>query len=152
MRKVEFFFAYGKRKRQKLSYICYCMHCKLILMKTIWIFLFTAIFSGSYAQERKQLSEPQYIIVQYTTGEAWNHKKPAHEQAFFREHSQHLSELRKKQIILIGGRFSDTGMLILKADHVTTAAELINADAAIIHKTFKAEIAPFDPFYGGCVQ
>ncbi len=118
-------------------------------MKTILIFLFTTICSISYAQEKKQSSEPQYFLVHYTTGEAWNHSKPTHEQAFFREHSQHLSELRKKQIILIGGRFSDTGMLILKADHETAAAELIHADAAIIHKTFKAEIAPFDPFNGG---
>lgn len=105
----------------------------------------------SYAQE-SQKEEASYFIVLYTIGEKWDTTKVAHEQEYFAEHSIHLGELRKTNKVAMGARYSDTGMLIIRAGTEKEAKALITEDHAIQNNVFKAEIFPFDPFYKGCIE
>jgi hypothetical protein len=115
--------------------------------------ILSAFVTAAFAQEHSNPARAtEYFIVIYTTGSGWNKSKPANEQTHFKEHTEHLSELRKANKIDIGGRYSDIGMLLLKAKGEDEAREMITSDVAIKNKLFKAEIFPFDPFYKGCVR
>jgi hypothetical protein len=115
--------------------------------------LISALAITASAQEHSNPArETEYFIVIYTTGSGWNKSKTANEQTYFKEHSEHLSALRKANKIDIGGRYSDIGMLILKAKGEDEAGEMITSDVAIKNKLFKVEIFPFDAFYKGCVR
>ena len=112
-----------------------------------------AIFVNmSFSQDIDNKDGHEYFIVLYTIGENWDTTKKTHEQLYFKEHSTHLSELRKNGIITIGGRYSDTGMIILLAKDETEAKNLITEDDAIQNKIFAARVFPFNPFYKGCIE
>ena len=120
-------------------------------MKTL--LLAAAIFINvSYSQENKSKDEHQYFIVLYTIGENWDTTKQTHEQLYFKDHSTHLSELRKNKTIAIGGRYSNTGLIIIQAKDEKEAKDLITNDKAIQNKIFKAEIFSFNAFYKGCIE
>lgn len=123
------------------------------MMKTIFLTLFVTLFATLvFSQETTSKDNYEYFMVLYTLGENWDTTKQTHEQLFFKEHSLHLSELRKSEKITIGGRYSDKGMIILKAKDENEAKTAITKDIAIQNKIFKVEIFPFDPFYNGCVE
>lgn len=122
-------------------------------MKTFLIaIMILASTMVSFSQETTSNAKNDFFVVLYTIGENWDTTKQTHEQLYFKEHSTHLSELRKTKKISIGGRYSDTGMLLLKAKDKAEAQNLITNDIAIKNKIFKVEIFSFDPFYEGCVE
>ena len=108
--------------------------------------------SATFSQDNKALDSSAYFIVLYTVGESWDTTKQFHEQAYFNEHSSYLGTLRKTKKIVIGARYSDTGMIVIKAKDETEANRLITEDIAIQHKLFNADIYPFGPFYSGCIE
>ena len=119
-------------------------------MKTICmtIIMTTSAMVG-FSQDTINKNINKYFVVLYTIGENWDTTKQTHEQLYFKEHSSHLSELRKAKTIIIGGRYSDTGMILLKAKDETDAQETITKDISIHNKIFKANFFPFNPFYKG---
>jgi uncharacterized protein YciI len=102
--------------------------------------------------DQQQSSSDSLFVVIYTAGENWEKIKAANEQAYFKEHSSFLSKLRSDETIVIGGRFSDKGMIIIKADDYNSAVNIINSDRAVIVKTFNSEIYPINFFYNGCIE
>ena len=104
------------------------------------------------AQSSADGDDLQKFIVLYTLGESWDATKNPQEQTYFADHSAHLQSLRKDSVIVIGARYSDTGMLIIQARDETAAHELIKSDLAIKNELFKVEIHMFSPFYKGCVE
>lgn len=99
-------------------------------------------------------AEPAPVLtffVEYRTGAGWDHAKPPHEQKFFAEHSAHLKRLREEGRILVGGRHTDKGVLIMQAASADELKRLLNEDPAIINRLFVVESNPFQVFYGGCV-
>ncbi|WP_394974569.1 hypothetical protein [uncultured Croceitalea sp.] len=115
----------------------------------VLLFLFFPILL--IAQESPQKSD-QYFIALYTVGENWDVKKSPGEQLYFKEHSSFLSQLRKDKIIVTGARYSDTGMLILKATDFKTIESMLQQDLAIQNKLFELEIHPYASFYKGCIE
>jgi len=114
--------------------------------------LFTLTVIITFGQAKSDSTTEKHFIVLYTTGENWDFDKPYHEQAYFNEHSANLSKLRKTGKISIGARYSDTGMIVLKAENLKKAQALILSDPAVINEIFKAEIHPLYPFYNGCLE
>jgi hypothetical protein len=53
-------------------------------------------------------------MVAYTIGSNWDMAKQPHEQSYFKEHSMHLSTLRKSGAILAGARAAEKGLIILR--------------------------------------
>lgn len=122
------------------------MRISLLLL----IIILTATVSK--AQNAATDSASQYFVALYTTGKSWDATKQFYEQTYFNEHSAHLSALRKSGNIATGGRYSDTGMIIIKAANEIEAQNLVNADPAIRNALFSVSVFPFDPFYSGCIE
>ena len=120
-------------------------------MKILFIII-ALLFNDSLPQNTQNKDENKYFVVLYTIGETCDTTKQTHEQSYFKEHSTHLSELRKNEIITIGGRYSDTGLIIIQAKDEKEVHHLITKDVAIQNKTFRVEIFPFNPFYKGCIE
>ena len=117
----------------------------------ICILLLVSILSCFKCLAQDSTKQERFIVL-YTTGENWDTTKQFYEQAYFKEHSAHLSALRKAKRIQLGGRYSNTGMILITAKDETEANELITKDEAIKHKLFNTKIYPFDAFYKGCID
>lgn len=92
------------------------------------------------------------FVVIYTTGPQWDNAKSAYDQAYFNDHSSFMSKLRKEGATLLGARYSNKGMLVIKAADLTAAQQLVAGDKSVINKTFNAEVFAANFFYTGCVK
>lgn len=118
-------------------------------MKKVFIVLSVLTFPFlNYSQEM----EDNYFIALYTVGDLWDSNKSPGEQTYFKEHSAHLSKLRSDSIIVIGARYSETGMIILKSKNLAEAKNLLLEDIAVKNNLFRVEIHPFQPFYKGNLE
>jgi hypothetical protein len=96
-------------------------------------------------------AELPLFIVHFTTGPAWVEGKPFGEQLHAREHSANLQRLRGRGSILIGARYGETGMVILRAESEDRARAEIDLDLAVRSGIFKYTLSELRPFYNGCV-
>ena|SRR5687767_10777295 len=117
---------------------------------TIVLVTFMMAVSPSFAQTNNQDSI-KYFVVLYTVGEAWDTTKQFYEQKHFDDHSNFLSKLRKEKLIPMGARYSDTGMIILKAKTEKEAWQIMEGDNSVKNKLFKFELYEMDVFYEGCI-
>ncbi|MCB1023956.1 MAG: hypothetical protein KDB79_06195 [Acidobacteria bacterium] len=108
--------------------------------------------SGEITAEYTEKVQNNYFIVFYSLGKNWDSSKAPNEQLYFKDHSQHLSKLRKEKRISIGGRYGEKGLLILKALDLAEAEKRINEDIAMKNDLFSVEIYPFAPFYNGSIK
>lgn len=122
-------------------------------MKKLFLLLFSmAVVQITYAQEKPEEEKDQYFILIYSPGELWDSSKSPSEQQYFAEHSAHLRDLRNKERITIGGRYSDKGLIILKSKDETEAKEIAESDVSVQNKLFKVEIFLLNAFYKGCID
>lgn len=119
-------------------------------MKYLLIGICLSIALNGYSQNTKK--EKSYFVVLYTIGETWDTTRQYHEQKYFEDHSNYLSSLRKNKEIVMGARYSDTGMIIIEAKDEIEAKAIVNKDEAVKNKLFKAEVFLFEPFYSGCIK
>ncbi len=120
-------------------------------MKAVLILCFTiGVPFVVFSQEHQDI-QPHFIAL-YTLGESWDMEKQPGEQAYFKEHSGFLSNLRKEKQIILGARYSDTGIIILKADDLEAAKAMLHQDIALQKKLFNVEVYPFNAFYKGCIE
>ena len=94
--------------------------------------------------------KPVFAIV-FRTGPAWDAGKPPAEQAFFADHSKNLRALREEGRLLLGGRFSDQGLVLVQAASQEEAQGFVDRDPSVKNGTFRAEVHRFAPFVAGCV-
>lgn len=102
----------------------------------------------AYSQEK---SDSLYIAT-YTTGPTWDSNLSPDKQAYFKEHSAHLSGLRKAGVIVLGARFAEKGMIVLSAKSFAEAKRILFNDPAIENKLFQIDLQKFNLFYPGCVE
>lgn len=91
---------------------------------------------------------PLYAI-EIRTGPSWDSAKRPQDQAFFREHSAHLKRLRDEGRLLVGARYGDKGLLVLRAASEEDAHALVKADPSMQAGTFAYTLAELRVFYGG---
>ena len=91
------------------------------------------------------------FAVEIKTGPAWDAAKPPQEQAYFREHSARLRQLREQGLLVLGARYADKGLIILRAAGEAEAHALMQADPSMQAKVFGYELHEFRVFYGGSV-
>ena len=89
------------------------------------------------------------FAIHFTTGPAWDNAKPANEQKFFTEHSANLARLRSAGVLVIGARYGDKGLIIVRASSVSTALAHLAGDPSIAGGVFKVTVDEFTPFYHG---
>ena len=120
----------------------------MLTMRTLLsAFIILLAFSNiGYSQENEKL-----FAMIYSKGNAWNENIATSEQAYFKAHTRHLQRLRKQGKILMGGRYSNLGFMILKAEDAEKAEMITKQDSSVVGGTFKVELFEFHPFYSGCI-
>ncbi len=125
------------------------MH-KTILTGLCGIFVVFAGLLSVSADER--VPDEQLFIIHYTTGTAWLPDAPFSDQPHAREHSENLRRLREAGRLILGARYDDKGIILLRAPSEAEARAQIERDPAIGAGVFTYELSPFLPFYDGCVE
>ena len=97
-------------------------------------------------------AETKLFTMIYTPGEKWDQSIPFSQQPFSKEHSMHLQKLRKEGRIVIGGRYSDKGFMLLKAKDSLEADAIIKLDPSVTHQIFDVALFEFSTFYEGCIE
>lgn len=92
------------------------------------------------------------FLVQFTVGDAWSKEKAPAQQPYFAEHSANLKRLRTEGKLLLGGRYSDKGIIIVRGASEEAVRAEIDQDPSVVNHTFNAVVYPFGTFYDGCVE
>jgi uncharacterized protein YciI len=111
----------------------------------------TASPIASVAPESPTPAPPRFFAVEFRTGPKWDAAQPPNAQAHFQDHSQNLQRLRKEGRILLGGRYTDRGLLILTGASEDDVRGLFAADPSVANGVFVFDVWEFRPFYSGCV-
>ena len=91
------------------------------------------------------------FLVQFSLGPAWAAGKPPQEQPRFKEHGANLKRLRDDGKIVLGARYSDKGMVVLRFASEEQARAEIAADPGVQAGIFTFELFELRPFYDGCL-
>ena len=86
-------------------------------------------------------------IVHFQTGARWDAALEPVEQSGFKEHSANLNRLRKAGVIVFGARYGDLGLIVLKAESLGAATELMQADPGVASGIFDVRIEALNVFY-----
>jgi len=92
------------------------------------------------------------FAVRFTVGPNWDAAKAPNEQAHFAEHSANLSRLRKEGVLVIGARFGEVGLVVLRLPDEEAVKAQLARDPSIERGTFKAQIDRFMPFMHGSTR
>jgi uncharacterized protein YciI len=92
------------------------------------------------------------FAVSFRTGPGWDNAKPPNEQKHFGDHSANLRKLRQEGRILLGGRFGDVGLILLRATGDEEARALLAVDPSITAGVFVADVQPWSTFMAGTVE
>ena len=125
--------------------IRHCGHTGILLWKIMLLCLFGL---SAFAQQSEQDS---LFAMEYTTGKNWDDGKKAHEQEYHEAHSSYLKKLREAGSIVLGGRYGDKELLVVKAESLAQAMLVTQQDSAVKFHTFQVSVYPFNALYPGYV-
>lgn len=114
--------------------------------------LVVLIAAGSARPPLQEEADGALFLVQFSLGPAWDPAKGPAEQDAFAEHSGNLGRLRGEGRIVLGARYSDKGMIVLRAATEEAARAEIEADPGVVAGIFTFELHALAPFYGGCLD
>jgi uncharacterized protein YciI len=92
------------------------------------------------------------FLVTFSLGPNWVQDKAPPEQVGFREHGQNLGRLRKEEKIVLGARYADKGMIVLRAESLEAVQAEMAADPGVVAGLFTFEAHPLQTFYDGCLE
>lgn len=124
-------------------------------LRWIVVLCLTAVVPFTSAQEAAPPSPagaPRLFAVVFRTGPAWDASQPPGRQRHFQEHSANIARLRAEGRAVLGGRFADMGLLLVRADSEAEARSLLAADASLAAGTFTADVHPWTTFAAGCLE
>src|SRR5688572_13125398 len=104
------------------------------------------------SQEAAPPPTAKLYAVAVRTGASWDQSKPPASQAHFKEHSANIRRLGTEGKLALGGRFGDTGLLLVRAESETAARALFDADPSIAAGTFRVDVHEWRTFAPGCVE
>lgn len=105
-----------------------------------------ATVSGSSAQSVDSL-----WALRFTTGPGWRADVAPGAQVGFAAHSRNLARLRGEGRILMGGRFADVGLMVIRAGSEGEVRRMLAPDSAVAAGVFQAAIDPWRTIYEGAV-
>lgn len=119
--------------------------------------LVLGLLSGAAAQTAPAASAAQasaepvlpLFAIEIKTGPAWDKSRAPQDQAHFREHSLHLRRLREQGVLVMGARYADKGLVVLRAAHESEVHALLKGDPSIQAGVFQYELHEFRVFYSG---
>ncbi len=106
-------------------------------MKTTLTALLSLLFASALAAQTPPTPPtpaPKMFAVRLTTGPAWDTAKPPHDQAGMREHSANIARMRREGVLVLGARFGDTGLIVLRGPDAAAAQAQFAPDPAAAAK------------------
>jgi uncharacterized protein YciI len=94
----------------------------------------------------------QLFAILFRTGPAWDRAKAPGEQSHFKEHSANIARLEGEGRLVVGGRFSELGLLLVRAASREEAQSWVDRDPAVAAGVFMAEVHPWSTFAAGCLE
>lgn len=92
---------------------------------------------------------PRMFAVRLTTGPAWDAARPPNDQAGMREHSANIARMRREGVLVLGARFGEVGLLVLRVPDAAAARAQFEPDPTIAAGVFKLQVDAFAPFAHG---
>jgi len=118
---------------------------------TLLLALTCAVAQGAAAAPPAKAPVNDTFAATFRTGPAWDAAKAPADQAGFAAHSQNLRALRTEGRLLLGGRYGELGLVVLRAATLDEAKALVERDPSVKAGTFAVDVQPFYPFMPGCV-
>ena len=116
-------------------------------MKTLLLLVLLPV--ALFAQAPAPHSPPKLFAVRLTKGPAWDEAKSPNEQAGMREHSANIARLRREGLLVLGARFGELGLLVLRVPDEAAVQSQLAPDPAIAGGVFKTQVDVFAPFAHG---
>jgi len=91
------------------------------------------------------------FAVLFRTGPAWRADRSPTEQEHFQTHSRNLGRLRQEGRIVLGGRYGEVGLIVVRAANRDEARGFFAADSSVAKGVFTAEILPWRTLFPGAV-
>lgn len=104
---------------------------------------------GLAAAEPTPPPATKLFAVTFTTGPGWDASKPFNEQKFAKEHSANLARLRSESFAVLGGRYADKGLVIVRATDEAAVRAQLAQDPSLAAGTFQVTVDEYRPFYHG---
>lgn len=111
------------------------------------IILINLMLLLSISVNAKEPDITKLFIVHFEVGPNWDKSLQPQEQTKFKEHSQNLNRLRKEKIITFGARYSDLGVIVIKANSLSIANSIIAIDPGVQSGIFNFRIEQLNIFY-----
>lgn len=118
-------------------------------MKTITTALLGLVLASALTAQTPPTPAPKLFAVRLTTGPAWDAAKAPNDQAGMREHSANIARMRHEGVLVLGARFGELGLLVLRVPDAAAAQAQFAPDPAIAAGIFRLQIDPFAPFAHG---
>jgi uncharacterized protein YciI len=93
----------------------------------------------------------RFFVAHFTVGPAWDKDKPPNQQQHFAAHSANLKKLRGEGRLLVGARYADKGMVVVKAATREEAEALFAGDPSLAAEVFQLQLDELRPFYPGTI-
>ena len=95
------------------------------------------------------LPAPKLFAVRLTTGPAWDAAKSPNEQAGMKEHGANIARMRRDGVLVLGARFGEMGLMVLRVLDEPAARAQFAADPTIASGVFQAQVDVYAPFAHG---
>ena len=92
---------------------------------------------------------PRLYAVRLSTGPAWDAAKSPNDQAGMKEHSANIARLRREGTLVLGARFGELGLLVLRVPDEAAVRAQLGPDPTVASGVFKIQIDVFSPFAHG---
>jgi ketosteroid isomerase-like protein len=92
---------------------------------------------------------PKLFAVRLTTGPAWDAAKPPNDQAGMREHSANIARMRREGLVVLGARFGELGLIVLRVPDEAAVQAQFAPDPTIAAGVFRMQVDVFAPFAHG---
>jgi len=92
---------------------------------------------------------PRLYAVRLSTGPAWEAAKAPNDQAGMKEHSANIARLRRAGTLVLGARFGELGLLVLRLPDEAAVRAQLAPDPTVAGGVFKVQIDVFSPFAHG---
>jgi ketosteroid isomerase-like protein len=92
---------------------------------------------------------PKMFAVRLTTGPAWDAAKSPNDQVGMREHSANIARIRREGLLVLGARFGELGLLVLRVPDEAAVQAQFAPDPTVATGVFKLQVDVFSPFAHG---
>ena len=111
------------------------------------------VMTAPAAHRARAASQPERLFaVRFQPGTGWDPSRTPGEQTGFAAHSANLQRLAREGAIVLGGRFGELGLIVVRARDAEAARALFADDPSTAAKVFDMRIDPWATIFDGCVK